>query len=276
MSDLLPLVALPDDMSSARIAGVVGSLKMVPVSDLRIDMAFQRNITIGSLRNIRAICKGFDWAKFLPVIAVRDGAFYSVVDGQHRATAALTLGIAEVPVYVLSCTSAEAAAAFAAINGNITPVEPVDLWFAELAAGVPAAVDLQRCLDAAEVTVTRRKEGHAKGETRSINILRRAFDFYGGPLLITILQCITQTGNGNPGVINGAMVNGIGRAIRTKPDYLANPTRLFEVFDLIPLAVLQDRARREYGRTGNPMQHIITREINKAMAGIVVEVRHVA
>jgi len=276
MSDLLPIIPLPDTITEARISGVIGELDVVPISRLRVDMTFQRNITAGSVRNIRAICKQFDWAKFLPVIVVRDGGFFSIVDGQHRATAAATLGIHSVPVYILSCTAAEAAAAFAAINGNVTPVEPVDLWFAELAAMDSSAVALQRCLEAADVKVTRRKDGHAVGETRSINVLRRAFDFYGSALLTTILQCITQTGDGNPGMINGAVVNGIGRAIRTKPELLADPAALLDVFDGIMLSEMLEKARLEFARTGNAVQFILTREINAIIGAGKKGVRRVA
>lgn len=276
MTDLFPIVALPDTPADARVSGVIGEMDIVPIGRLRVDATFQRNVTTGSVRNIRAICKAFDWAKFLPVIVVRDGDFFSIVDGQHRATAAATLGIPQVPVYILSCTASEAAAAFAAINGNVTPIEPIDLWFAELASGAPSAIVLQRCLDSADVRLTRRKDGHAVGETRSINVLRRAFDFYGSALLTTILQCITQTGDGNPGMINGAVVNGIGRSIRTKPELLADPAALLDTFDRVSLSEMLGAARLEFARTGQPVQQVLTREINATIANARKGARRVA
>lgn len=276
MVEIAPIVPLPDVFADAQIGGRVGQMAMVKITDLRIDMTYQRNVTIGSVRNIRAICRAFDWSKFLPVIVVRDGAFYSVVDGQHRATAAATIGITEVPAYILSCTTAEAAAAFAAINGNVTAVEPIDVWFAELAAGAPEAVALQQCLDAADVTLTRRKDGHAVGESRSVNVLKRAREFYGDTLLIMILQCITQTGDGNPGMIFGVVINGIGRALRTKPDLLVDPSTLLAMFDDMPLSEMLDAARIEFARTGNPPQFVLTREINARIAAARKAVRRVA
>src|SRR5690606_24744879 len=123
-----------------------------------------------------------------------------------------SIGIEAVPCYILSCTASEAAAAFAAINGNVTPVQAIDLWFAELAAKKREALALQRVLDASGVTITRKKEGYSSGETRSVTVLQRALDFYGSAILTTILQCIVETGDGNPGMIFGAMINGIGRA----------------------------------------------------------------
>ncbi|WP_299941189.1 ParB N-terminal domain-containing protein [uncultured Nitratireductor sp.] len=260
-----PIVPLGVEFKDAKIFGSIGRLEVIPVDKLFVDSTYQRAISAGSVRNIKRICQKFDWAKFLPVIVTQDGDRYSIVDGQHRTTAAATIGVTEVPCYVLSCSPSEAAAAFAAINGNVTPVRPIDLWFAELAANEPSAVELQKVLDASGVKITRKKEGFLVGETGSINILRRALDFYGSALLTTILQCIVETGDGNPGMIYGAVVNGIGRAIRTKPELLASPSFLFDVFDGISLSTMVYDAGIESARTGNPIQFIITRQINAAL-----------
>lgn len=262
---LFPILALGDAPETPVVSGLIGRFEVVPISKLVIDSTYQRAVSVGSVRNIRRICAKFDWAKFLPVIVAKDGDTYSIVDGQHRTTAAATIGLTEVPCYILSCSISEAAAAFAAINGNVTPVRPIDLWFAELAAREPGAVALQAVLDAASVRITRKKEGFLVGETGSINVLRRALDFYGSALLTTILQCIVETGDGNPGMIYGAVVNGIGRAIRTKPDLLANPSRLFDVFDGLSLSTMVYDAGIEHARTGNPIQFIVTRQINAAL-----------
>lgn len=267
MTALQPIAALAGDFARSQPRGQVGRLEMLPVSALRVDDTYQRAVTVGSVKNIKRICAEFDWAKFLPVIVTQSGDDYCIVDGQHRTTAAATLGITNVPCYVLACSPAEAAGAFAAINGNVTPVRPVDLWFAELAAQAPKALALQRVLDAAGVKVIRRKDNFAVGETSSITVLRRAFNFYGSALLTTILQCITETGGGNAGLIIGSVVNGVGMAIRTKPDLLANPSRLFDLFDAIDLNSWVYQAKIEYARSGNAPQFILTRKINAKLRG---------
>ncbi|NTG00072.1 ParB N-terminal domain-containing protein [Agrobacterium rhizogenes] len=259
---LFPIVQLGSEIKAGHIGGHIGRFEIIPISSLFVDSVYQRAISQGSVKNIKRICEGFDWAKFLPVIVTQDGDTFSIVDGQHRTTAASTIGITEVPCYVLSCTASEAAAAFAAINGNVTPVQPIDLWFAELAAKKPEAVALQRVLDASNVKITRKKEGFTAGETRSITVLQRALDFYGSAILTTILQCIVETSDGNPGMLFGAMINGIGRAIRTKPEVLSNPARLFDAFDEINLSEMLYAAKIESAHSGNPVQFIITRHIN--------------
>lgn len=265
MSDtLFPIVALGGNFKPG-YSGAIGRFQVVPIEQLFVDSVYQRAISQGSVKNIKRICEAFDWAKFLPVIVTQDGDRFCIVDGQHRTTAAATIGIQAVPCYVLSCSPSEAAAAFAAINGNVTPVQPIDLWFAELAAKEPKAIALQRVLDAAGVKVTRKKEGYLPGETRSITVLQRALDFYGSAILTTILQCIVETSDGNPGMLFGAIINGIGRAIRTKPEILSDPSRLFAIFDGINLSELHYEAKIENAKTGNPVQFIITRQINAAI-----------
>jgi len=249
-----------------KISGQVGRLEMIQICDLRVDGTYQRNLTQGGVKNIRKIVREFDWAKFLPVIVVcTNKGFYSIIDGQHRTTAAATLGIEKVPCYILDCSVSEAAGAFAAINGNVVPMSPVDLWFARLAAADPEAIELQRSLDAADVCITRKKEGTKVGETRSINVLRRAHKAYGAETLIMALQCITQTGDGNPGLIVGSTIHGIACAIRAKNDRITKPSAIFDIFDMIDLGEMLQRARVEQAQTGNLLQAILTREINRKL-----------
>tara|TARA_R110002167_G_scaffold42512_9_gene129139 strand:+ start:2639 stop:3472 length:834 start_codon:yes stop_codon:yes gene_type:complete len=265
---LLPLLAMPDVTAPSQILGNPGVLQFVDVARLRIDPSYQRAISIASAKNVNRIISGFDWRKFTPVIGTEnEDATISVIDGQHRATAAISIGIDHLPCYILPCSVSEAAAAFAAINGNVTTVNPIDIWFAQVKAQDADSIKLSNAFDAANVRVVRKKDGFAVGETRSINVLRRAHEFYGSATFITILQCITETGNGNPGMIFGATVNGIGRAIRTKPELLAEPSKLFDLLDRINLSELHHEAILENAKTNNPVQHIITRKINSVISG---------
>lgn len=260
---LIPIFALGQDTPCGPVKGRSGELKSIPITSLGIDDAYQRSMSQGSIRNIRKICADFDWAKFLPVIVVPDGDMFAIIDGQHRTTAAATIGIEVVPCYVLACSRAEAAGAFAAINGNVTPVSPQDVWLAELAAGDAKALEINSALEAASVRVVRKKHGYRTGETQSINVLRRAYEKYGRDLLITALQCITETGGGNPGLLLGAVVNGVALSIRAKSHLLAEPSRLFDVFDQVDLAYELAQAKIEAARTGNIVQAILTRRLNE-------------
>lgn len=244
---------------------IVGKFERVSIANLRVDKSYQRDITGSSAKNILRIAKNFNWNRFAPVIGVRlENETVAIIDGQHRTTAAKSLGIESVPVYILDASYQEAAGAFAAINGVVTSISPCDLYFARIVAEDPEALELKKVLDSANVRIVRHANGHAVGETRAVNVLFRAIKVYGAPLLTTILQCITETGNGNAGLIKGVTVNGIGFAIRSKPHlYELNTSRMFEIFDNINLAGLLRHADIENAQTGNPKQYILTRMINE-------------
>jgi len=235
---------------------------MVRIADLRVDRAYQRRININSARVVHKICMQFDWSRFLPVIVVPEGDVFHIIDGQHRTTAARTIGIETVPCYVLDCTVEEAAAAFAAINATVTPVSPQDVWFAELHAKNSKAVAVQKVLTRCGVRMVRDREGGRIGDTRSVNEIRRAYDRYGPQVLEVILTAITRMGDRGFGHLNGAVINGLGRALVRKPALLTNPALLYPITDRVDLHEMVAEAKVEHIRTGNIVQSIITREFN--------------
>lgn len=255
-------------------SGNRGRLEEIAISRLGVDTTYQREMGTTSMKNILRICNGFSWTKFLPVIVVPHEDGFAIVDGQHRVTAAATLGITSVPCYVLEASYIEAAAAFAAINGQTTKIMPVDIWFSRLACRDPEALATKRVLDAAGVRITRKhdKEWHV-GETDRIAVIERARKTYGDNLLITILQCITETGDGNPGLLSGMVINGIGKAIETKTSLLEQPSLLFRILDDVCLEEVVQLARIEAAAGGNPAQFVITREINKAIRKATVSLQ---
>lgn len=261
-----PLFPVDVRIAPDRISGAMGLTKMVPIGSMRVDESYQRVISGKSHRVIREICEEFDWRKFLPMILVaRPDGMYDIVDGQHRATAALTLGMTELPSYVIEATRAEAAGAFAAINGSVTQVSPQDVWFAQITAGDPSSLKLKAVLDRIGITIVRHSSVAGVAETASIAVLRRAWTNYDEDVFEIILHAIVHTGDGNPGMIMGSTVNGIGHAIRKKAEIHRNPRKLYEVMEKIRLRHMVVDARIESARTGNPIQFILTREFNKML-----------
>lgn len=121
--------------------GVAPMLQWLPVASLRVDDSYQRDLKRENWTRIRKIAAGFRWAYFSPVfVAPIEGGLFAVIDGQHRVHAALLCGIESVPCQVVQMTTAEQAAAFAAVNGAVTKITTWNVLRAELAAGVPEAV----------------------------------------------------------------------------------------------------------------------------------------
>jgi len=192
-------------------------LLWVEVKDLVVDDSYQREISRRGAMNVRHIAETFDWSKFAPVIvAPIEGGLFAIVDGQHRTTAAILRGFTKVPCQVVQADRAKQAEAFAAVNGNVTKTTAPQLYYARIAAGEPRALELKKICDASGVTISRRNLIRAKtkvGQTQAISALTRCLDTFGRNTLISALQCITQTGGGNPGYVRSGIVEALCRVL---------------------------------------------------------------
>ncbi len=134
--------------------GAVPKLDWVRIVDLVIDDRYQRPLTDTNWRRIRAIASAFQWAKFSPlVVAPIEGGTFAVIDGQHRAHAALLCGIAAVPALVVDISAGDQAQAFVGINTVTLRVSKQAMFKAALAAGEAWAVALDSAVAAAGCSV---------------------------------------------------------------------------------------------------------------------------
>src|SRR5580693_7468122 len=86
----------------------------IEVNRLVVDKTYQRDISRAGSANINRIAEFFEWAKFSPVIvAPVEGGRFTVIDGQHRATAAMLRGIEKVPCEIVHIDRARQAETFA-------------------------------------------------------------------------------------------------------------------------------------------------------------------
>lgn len=165
-------LALPHVKPAAVPAARPEFLWLAP-AELLVDEAYQRDLTPRSIRLIEDIVAGFDWSRFAPPIVTEvDGAWH-VVDGQHTAIAAATLGVPAIPCFAVAIGSlAERALAFAGRNRDRIRALPFDIHRALVAAGDEDALTIELVLRDAGVRLV--KFGAAKiGETQSIVTIRR-------------------------------------------------------------------------------------------------------
>ncbi len=101
------------------------------------------------------------------IVAPIEGGLFSIIDGQHRATAALLRGAEKVPCEIVHIERAKQAEAFAAINGNTTRVTPQSVYFARLTAKRPRSQEMDKVLSAAGVTIARANLTDQRYEARS-------------------------------------------------------------------------------------------------------------
>ncbi len=199
-------------VNRAKDAGRPPEMAWIEIAKLVIDDAYQRNIESRGRANILRIAAEFQWNKFSPVIVVQvSGGRYAIIDGQHRTTAALSLDYSKVPCYIVKTSPQEAAAIFAAVNGNVTGLNPPQIYRAALAAGEAWAVQINDvCAKAGTKACTSKKTSTTMGplETIAIQALRNALRLYPPQVLEFALKGFGASIDGQkPGLLTSKRIN---------------------------------------------------------------------
>jgi hypothetical protein len=220
-------------------------LEWIETSKLVVDGTYQREIGRRGAGNVNQIAANFDWSKFAPVIvAPVEGGLFAIVDGQHRTTAAMLRSQEKVPCQVVQADRAKQAAAYAAVNGNITKTTAQQLYHARLAAKDPDALALAEICLVAEVEILRSgliRSEVKKGQTYAITALNRCLAKYGRDTLITALQCITQTADGNAGFVRSTIVEALCEVLHDAPVWREGGEQLLRAMDKFKFADAWDQ-----------------------------------
>ncbi len=201
----------------ARSIGRQATLTHIPLDQLVIDESYQRAITPQGRGNIVRIVESFDWRMFSPLIVVPvetgDGQRWAIIDGQHRATAALMHGgVRSVPCMVIEASRAEAAACFAAINGAVTAMQKGQMWHARVAAGEHFACEVAAICARAGVTILKHKAGAESwrvGDTLAVGAIEVTHRKYGAAVLEATLASITGSRDGNAGHLRADVIKAV-------------------------------------------------------------------
>jgi hypothetical protein len=253
MSALQAIEPLPDGAAIAADLGPAPQLEWIAIARLRVDPAYQRPITKVGRANIAAIAREFRWSRFAPVVVSPiAGGLYAVVDGQHRCTAAATVGIETVPCQVILADRAGQAEAFAAINGRVTRMHRMSVHQAAVAAGDPRACRIAAVAEAAGVTILRYPKPELRqepGETMAIGAIEAAIKADGEAATIAALSAIRRTkANNIRGGLTAPVVRGASAiaAQILREGGTSDNVRAF--FDRIVLIREADKARLAVSR----------------------------
>jgi hypothetical protein len=220
-------------------------LEWIETDKLVVDVTYQREIGRRGATNVNQISENFDWSKFAPVIvAPVEGGQFAIVDGQHRTTAAILRGQEKVPCQVVQADRAKQAAAYAAVNGNITKTTAQQLYHAKLAAKDAHALALADVCAAADVEILRKnliRSDIKKGQTHAVTALSRCLTLYGRDTLITALQCITQTADGNAGFVRATIVEALCEVLHQSPEWREAGEQLLRTMDKFKFADTWDQ-----------------------------------
>lgn len=179
---VMPML-LPDTIR-APVVGARPELQWVKPTALLIDDTYQRDLRPSSIRVIRTIVSEFAWSRIKPPVAVRVGDGFHVIDGQHTAIAAASLGLKEIPIFVVDAPeTAERARAFVSHNRNRLTITALDIHRALVAAKDPLSKSIADvCRD---VGVTMRYMSHGQhidiGDTQAIAHITKLFQRHGVP-----------------------------------------------------------------------------------------------
>jgi hypothetical protein len=144
----------------------------VDPATLLVDEGYQRDSSERSLKLVRKIIAGWDWAKFKAPCAVMTDAGLELIDGQHTAIAAATHpGVEKIPVMIVDVDQrAERAAAFIGHNKDRVAVTAAQLHVAAIAAGDAEALAIEAaCQEAGIRTLRAPTKDQKPGETMAMS-----------------------------------------------------------------------------------------------------------
>ena len=231
-------------------------LDYLPLSSLRVDDKYQRDVGMPGEKHVRRIAAKFNWSKFSPVIVTFSGEAncYAIIDGQHRSMAALALGFTKVPCAIVEADAAEAAAIFAAVNGEVRRMHTSQVFKAAFAAGEEWAVAVKAACDAAGVMPLMYPVQASKQKPFSSNAvgrMKRWQDRHGKDFLEAVLRVVVAKPHANvQGFINSAVIDDVAQSLLAQPDGVKSPldvaARLVKglkasvVVPVAPVAAVQD------------------------------------
>jgi hypothetical protein len=172
-------------------------LRWVSPRRLYVDETYQRDLSKRSVSVIKRAVAGFSWNRYKPPIVTEDGKEKKlhVIDGQHTAIAAATIGLSAIPVFVVHADAVdERARSFVAHNTDRVSVTPITMFRALVAAGDPDACDVANVCKRAGVRIREYSQSStiAEGDTKAIGLIRKVIARRGVQKARMALQCLVK------------------------------------------------------------------------------------
>jgi hypothetical protein len=230
--------------------GPAPMLQWLEIDLLVVDDSYQRELKAGNWKAIHRIATGFRWSRFSPVfVAPVEGGLYAIIDGQHRVHGAKMAGIESVPCQVVHMTRQEQAAAFAAVNGEVTKVTAWQVFKAALTAGEGWAVE---AASAASEAGCELMTGNVSSWTKqpkqiyAVTGFRRVLAAYKRANVIAALGAIAKAEGfrDSPESWDGGILLPVLAACAQRPKAVARGVAFVEFLELWPLWEEIDRIHR--------------------------------
>lgn len=213
--------------------GKMPSIEWVHTAELTVDQSYQRSIdNEGSRRLIASIAANFDWRLCAPlVVSRRPDGLKVIIDGQHRWAAAVRRGdLLQLPCCLFTYDNPEdEARMFIVANRARKPMNRLDDFHAALAAADEDAVEIQRLVTEAGLSMARNTSSTAwkAGEVAFTSSIAAALRRQGPAVVSAALTSIAEAYEGHP-LTYGASIFGALTKL------FANPPEGFDPDDLVP------------------------------------------
>lgn len=225
----------------------------VPLAELVVDSRYQREMGARGLSNVRQIVEHFDWSKFGVLTCVRVAmgerglSRIAIVDGQHRATAALLHpAIEAVPCWITQASLEEQARACVAINSAVTRMTSMQMFHAAVASGDGLHVKAAAACQAAGVTVLRyplQADKMKLGETLAVGALVHCARRFPQAVLTLALTALKTQDEALdvPGHVNATTIKALC-ALIDRLDWQHKSEAILATLSAQPIAELWDEA----------------------------------
>lgn len=247
MTVLEPLQKFEIEYLRSKSPGRPPDLKWLRLAELGINPAYQRSITKKGLATIQKIMAEFSWSRFSPVIVCRvpgPTVQYEIIDGQHRSTAALNCGYELVPCMIVHCDDVEAARIFAAVNGNVTPMQPVSVYKAAVAGGEPWALECKAAAEAAGCQILTRPTPHSLQkpyQTMSVGGIRSVWRQHGPRVLGAAFKLLKAShGSQKLGFMTNVLIVSWSRVLASRPGWVENIDHVCDVVAAMQIGFVND------------------------------------
>lgn len=224
--------ALPEDFHAT------SKIENVKVEDLKVDRAYQRELSIPLVETIKN-----NWdevASELILVSRREDGLY-IINGQHRTAAARLLGLKKVPARVIEGLTHEQEAALRLKTNVRLTDRPLERFRAQVAAGDEQSIMIEKILNSfgTQVNLTpSQDEG-----VNAISTVETLYEWDDGFTLKATLAYLKQTyGRVGGKYATATLIQGVAWFISKHEDE-ANLERLGELQKGIGIAALAQRAR---------------------------------
>jgi hypothetical protein len=184
------------NLPKTAVKGARPILQWVKPTSLLVDETYQRDLSERSMVLIRKMLQGFAWNRMKPPIVAKVDGQLHVIDGQHTAIVAATLGLAEIPIFLVEAPSLdERARSFVGHNSDRIVVSPFNIFHALLASGDPAATDVAAVCKRAGVTIrilTGNNIAIRVGDTAAIGTVRSLVSRRGVMMARKVLEVLVR------------------------------------------------------------------------------------